>query len=110
MVGAHLSIGNLVQAIESTLAIATQRGGTVFRDDGIQNIKTAAGTAYTLPKVSVSTANREELLAWVQEQGAWEFLDIKPNKTTVKAFRDEHDDLPPGVNWYEELTVGIRRS
>lgn len=70
----------------------------------------SVGTAYRLVKSSCSVADKEVFRNWVIDRGSWEFLDIKANKTSVDEFRKENGDLPPGLNWSEVLTIGIRRS
>jgi hypothetical protein len=81
-----------------------------FQAEGIDSIKSPAGTAYTTKRTSVSLADPDVYLDWVKANDAWDFLDRKANKTAVVAYREQHDDLPPGVNWSEELVVGVRRS
>ncbi len=76
---------------------------------GVESVRTAAGTAYTSLKVSVSTADKDALIGFAKDNDLWSSLDIKPNKTFVQQYRKEHDDLPPGVNLREERVVNIRR-
>lgn len=82
-----------------------------FNESGVDSIKTPAGTAYKTSKVSVTTADKEAFFHnWVVPNNAWEFLDIKPNKTAVQQFKAEHEDVPPGLNWSETMVVQVRRS
>lgn len=81
-----------------------------FNESGTESVRTEAGTAYKSTRTSVTTADRDTLLGWVRENEAWDFLDVKPNKTNVVDFRNEHDDLPPGINWREEVTINVRRA
>lgn len=77
---------------------------------GVESVRTPHGTPYISVKASASTADRAMLIQFAQDNGEWGALDIKPNKTFVEAYKNEHNDLPPGVNWREERVVNIRRS
>lgn len=77
---------------------------------GVDNVKTAAGTAYKSTKTSATVADREAFLAYVRDNDRWDMLDAKANKTTVGEFVEEHQNLPPGVNWREEITINVRRT
>lgn len=69
------------------------------------------GTAYRNIKTSCTTADRQAFMEqFVIPHQAWEFLDVRPNKTAVEAYKDEHGVLPPGINWSEMAAVGFRRS
>jgi hypothetical protein len=82
-----------------------------FNESGIDSIKTPFGTAYKTAKLSLSTADKDAFFTnWVVPNAAWEFLDIKPNKTAVQQYKAVHNDIPPGLNWAETLVVNVRRS
>lgn len=83
----------------------------VFQKTGTDSVKTPFGTAYTTVRTSVSTADREAFMAFVQANQEWELLEIRPSKSGVEQFRAANDnELPPGVNVREERVVNIRRS
>lgn len=81
-----------------------------FREEGIESIKSAAGTAYTLTRTSATVADGEAFFNYCRENDAWDLVDKRANKTAVVAFRNEYNDLPPGINYSETLTIGVRRS
>ena len=81
-----------------------------FNEEGIDSIKTGAGTAYTSTRTSASVADKEVFMAWVRENELWEFLEVRAAKKTVETFREEQNNLPPGINWVEQVTVNVRRS
>lgn len=69
------------------------------------------GTAYRSTRSSCSVADWEAFFnGYVLPNNAWDFLERRANKTMVEAFRTEYNDLPPGLNWSETATVGVRRS
>lgn len=77
---------------------------------GLSSVGTGALTAYTASVTSVTTADKQCFLEYVRANEQWHLLDVRPAKTAIVEFRNEHDDLPPGVNWREEKVVRIRRS
>lgn len=81
-----------------------------FREDGVTAISGPAGTAYTKKTTSVTMADGGIFFDFCKNNDAWALADVRPNKTNIAAYREENDDLPPGVNWSETTTVAIRRS
>lgn len=83
-----------------------------FNDTGQESARTEFGTAYKSVRTSASVASREDFLGWVltDPDDRNSFLDVRANKTAVEQFRAANDDLPPGLNWREEVVVGVRRS
>jgi len=79
-------------------------------EEGATSIKTEAGTAYRTTRTSTSVADRSAFMGFVIENEAWEFLESRANKSAVVAYKEEHDDLPPGLNWREQVVVNFRRS
>lgn len=81
-----------------------------FNDRGIDNVSArGVGTAFRNVRASATVGDWDSLLAHIQENDAWEMLERRVNKTAVQQFRDEHEDLPPGVNWSETQTINFRR-
>lgn len=81
-----------------------------FNAQGIESARTEAGTAYKTLRTSATVADWPATLSYIQEHNLWDMLERRVSKTAVEAFRDEHKDLPPGINWREEVLVNIRRS
>jgi len=81
-----------------------------FEKDGLESVRTGFGTAYKATKSSATVADKETFLQHVRDNGAWELLEARCSKDAVKQYRAEHNDLPPGINWYEEVGINIRRS
>jgi len=69
------------------------------------------GTAYRRTTTSCTVSDWEAYLqSFVIPNASWDFLEKRANKTMVDAYRKEHDDIPPGLNWVETATVGFRSS
>jgi hypothetical protein len=76
----------------------------------LESVRTASGTAYKNVQTSATVADWDSVLGFIKENDAWTMLERKVNKTAVQEFRAMNNDLPPGVNWREEVVVNIRRS
>jgi len=82
----------------------------VMKQQGLKSLPTTSGTPYQSSRTSVTVADPAVYFAWILEDpDRAPFLDIKANKTAVAAFKEEHADLPPGLNWREELVCNVKR-
>ena len=83
-----------------------------FQDSGIDSARTDAGTAYISTRTSATVGSREELFQWIQEDFEERsiFLENRVSKVAVEQFKAANDDLPPGINFRSEVTVGVRRA
>lgn len=79
-------------------------------DLGVDSLKTPNGTAYFTEKVSVLTSDKEAFLNYVQQNNAWELLDVRGSKTAIQEYALENNDIPPGIELTRFQDVGIRRS
>ena len=77
---------------------------------GADSIGTEFGTAYKATKTSATVSDWDEVLAFIQSNEMWNMLEHRVSKKAVEEFRNENNDLPPGIRWGEEVTVQIRRS
>lgn len=76
---------------------------------GIDNISARnVGTAYRSTRSSATVADKDTFLSYLKTNDAWELADIRVSKTGVQQFKEEHDDLPPAVNWSETTVVNFR--
>jgi len=81
-----------------------------LQDLGVDSVKTEFGTAYTTTKTSATVAEWDSVLNWVRANDEWTALTRGVSKDFVKTYKEEHNDLPPGVSWREERTINIRRT
>lgn len=81
-----------------------------FEATGSESVKTAVGTAYKSTRTSATVAEWDSFFNYVREHEAWEMLERRANKKAVEEYKTANDDLPPGLNWREEVVVNIRRS
>ena len=83
-----------------------------FQDSGIDSARTDAGTAYISTRTSAAVGSREEFLSWVLQDPDERsiFLENRVSKVAVEQFKAANGDLPPGINFRSEVTVGVRRA
>ena len=104
------SVKEQVAKIEAVLNTVEAAILTEFNAAGVESCRTAGGTAYKNTRTSATVADWDALLGFIQENEAWHMLDKRVNKTGVDQYRQETNDLPPGVNWVEEIQINVRRS
>lgn len=92
-----------LKTIEATLL-------TEFQKLGTESMRTSAGTAYKSTRSSATVADWEQVLEYVKQNEMWDLLERRVSKAAVEEFKEEYQDLPPGVNWREEVTINVRRS
>lgn len=81
-----------------------------FSEFGMESVRTKAGTAYKSTRVSATVADWDSVLAFIKKNDLWQMLEHRVSKQAVEQFKEVNGDLPPGVNWREEVVVNIRRS
>lgn len=82
-----------------------------FQKNGTDSMTShGVGTAYTTSRTSASAADKEIFLDFVKENNEWGLLDTRPLKSAIEAYKLERGELPPGINWAEEIVVNVRRS
>lgn len=81
-----------------------------FQESGAESVRTKHGTIYKSVKTRSSVADWDAFLDYVRSHDAWEMLTRACSKDAVKEYKNAYDDLPPGINWSEELSIGVRRS
>jgi chromosome segregation ATPase len=81
-----------------------------FTESGVESCRTKAGTAYKQVRSSAGVADWERVLQYIQQHELWHMLERRVNKSAVEQFKEANGDLPPGVNWREEVVINVRRS
>lgn len=99
-----------VALIDETLSKIEAKLLQVFEESGMDSVRTEAGTAYKSTRVSVTTGDKDAFMEFVRRNDEWPLLEVRPSKSAVEQYREQHDDLPPGINWRAEQVVNIRRS
>jgi hypothetical protein len=96
-------IDDVLKTVEAAILVE-------FGRIGVDSVGTPFGTAYKTTKTSATVGDWDALLNFIQDQEAWHLLNKAVNKTAVQEYREQHNDIPPGVAWGEEIVVQVRRS
>ncbi len=78
-----------------------------MQEQGLENIKTKAGTAYQSKVNSVKVEDWESVKSFIQENQAWDILNRAVNKTAVMG---EYNGQVPGVSIQTINKLNFRRS
>lgn len=89
-------------------------GGVIlsrFRELGMESARTVEGTAYKHVSHLASIADRDIMRDQIlKDPDNWALVTLMPNKAGIKQYIAEHGDLPPGINWIEELDIRVNRA
>ena len=83
---------------------------------GVENVKTAHGTAYSTVAESVTVADQGAFFDWVQRTGSWECIEKRAAKTAILQIMGDDEGngrpnpLPPGLNYTAIKKINIRKS
>lgn len=80
-----------------------------FQEDGIESCKTSSGTAYKSVRTSASVADQDLFFSFIVKNDLFEMLEKRCNKTLVEQYKEEHGEIPPGINYSETVVVNVRR-
>ena len=76
---------------------------------GVQSFKTESGTAFLTTAERANVANWDEVLNFILENGAYDMLEKRVNKTAVRAYLEANKAVPPGVNYGTSIEVSVRK-
>lgn len=77
---------------------------------GVESVRTEYGTAFKSTATSVTTADGEMFLQFCIANDRLDLLEKRPNKTAVEEYKAANDDLPPGINYRQAVTLNVRRA
>lgn len=99
-----------LEPIEAALKAIEGALLTQFQATGTESVRTKAGTAYKSTRTSATVADWEQTLDYIKSHEMWDLLERRVSKNAVEEFKEEYNDLPPGINWREEVSINVRRS
>jgi hypothetical protein len=99
-------VAGLDAALDQLEAILLEK----LNEIGMDSAKGSTGTVYKSRRTSATVADWDYVLDHIQKNELWNMLEKRVSKQAVEQYVEEHGDLPPGINWREELVVNIRRS
>lgn len=81
-----------------------------MNESGVESVKTEFGTAYKSKVMSTRVADRETLLGFVRERGAFQLLTAAVSKEAVRDFMETSGGFPPpGVDVSFITAINFRR-
>lgn len=83
---------------------------TRAQEDGLENIKTAAGTVYWSNHQKATVASRDAFLSHCKDTGMWDLVETRASKTAVKSYVDAHGAPPPGVDYATVRVFNFRKA
>lgn len=119
-VGQYVEVRDLIRDMEARhkeeLAKPTELleklAGVIHRfmdAHNLENLKTAAGTCYISTRWSASVQDPDAFINFIKETQNFDLLERRASSTAVKAYVEEHNSLPTGVNLSALSSVGVRR-
>lgn len=79
-------------------------------DAGADSIRTPLGTVYKQIDVIPQGADWEAIYEFIKEKDAFDLLEKRLKKTTVKEYMEANEGkLPPGINVFQKYDVHVRR-
>lgn len=77
---------------------------------GGESVKTSSGTVYRTTRRSASIADGDLFRSYVISSDAYDLVDWRANSNAVDDFIKSAGSPPPGVNFSQSYTVGVRRA
>jgi hypothetical protein len=99
-----------VAPIQAALDKAEAAMLTVMQQQGVESFRTDAGTVYQSTRTSASVADWDSAFGFIQANNLWNMLEKRVSKSAVDEYVAQNNDLPPGINYRSEITVGVRRA
>lgn len=99
------------EAARIAAAMAKAEGLMMAKLDelGVESARTGFGTAYSTLKIGVRVTDWQDYLEWVRSKDAFHLLKAGASKAEVLGFIDEAGETPPGIEVYQEKTIGVRK-
>jgi hypothetical protein len=76
---------------------------------GVESVRTKGGTVSIQTATSATVADWPMVLDFIKQHELWAMLEKRVAKTVVAEYREEHNDIPPGINWTETRVLSIKR-
>ena len=80
------------------------------QEDGLETIKTPAGTAYWSKHQSATVASREDFFNFRKEHDASDMVESRASKTAVRSYLEAHGEVPPGINYNTVRVFNFRKN
>lgn len=78
-------------------------------DLGVDSFKTKSGTAYRSVKTGYRVGTWDDFIEWVKASGNFQCLEKRAAKNAVKEIHDDTGEIPPGLEYHQEIEFDVRR-
>ena len=78
-------------------------------EDGVESFKTRFGTAYKTYSEHYNVADWTTFVDYVKETGNFQLFQKRVTSTAAKEIHEETGELPPGLNFFKEVKMGVLR-
>jgi len=95
--------------LRSAQDLITAALGVFLQAHKQDGLNTRYGTVFTSSQSAARIADRDAFLSFLKEKGLWELVTVSANKKTVTDYIEEHEELPPGIDYSRRQVVQIRR-
>lgn len=83
---------------------------SVMDEQGITSVKSTHGTAFITTTDYANVQDWDAVLAFIQENNAYDMLEKRVSKTAVRGYITESKAVPPGVNYGTRLSINVRKA
>jgi hypothetical protein len=119
-VGQYVAIRDTIQQLEQQheeelkprKEMLQKLGGIIhkFMDENkLENLRTSAGTCYVSTRWIAPVEDADAFMRFVIDTKNFDLLERRASATAVKAYVQEHNTLPTGVNLNALASIGVRR-
>ena len=77
--------------------------------DGLTSFKTEYGTAFLTTNDFANVEDWDAVLRFIREEEAYDMLEKRISKATVRGYIETNKEVPPGVKYGTKLDINIRK-
>jgi hypothetical protein len=100
-----------MKAYTDAMEVLESAAGDILRSTGQKALSTDFGTAFQVPKLSVTCADKEVFLSFVRDKQAWHFLTAHVAKEAVEQYMEQYEgQVPPGIKAEGHIAIQFRRA
>lgn len=100
------SVADINTALERCEAVIMQQ----LDAQGVESIRTDFGTAFKSVTASATVADWELTLDFIRQNELWDMLEKRVSKASVEQYKLDNNDLPPGINYRQAVSLNVRRA
>jgi len=99
-----------VSAIRKQMGLIEYAITEAAERDGLETVPAECGTGYWSVHYNCTIASPSDFFDFVREHEAWELMDKRANKTSVREYVERMGTPPPGVNFGGYRVFNVREN